>query len=99
MRGWRAGAKAANQASVLLGSLAPARQPSPRGSPDSDSVSDSDSAEPDGAQAVFSSAVPVFPATVTPGIAAEVPVPTRTTSIISRRTVRATEALIAGVPS
>ena len=40
--------------------------------------------------AVFSSAVPVLPATVTPGIAAEVPVPSRTTPIIRWRTVRAT---------
>ena len=42
-------------------------------------------------QAVFSSAVPVLPATATPGIAAAVPVPSRTTPIISRRTVRATD--------
>ncbi len=36
------------------------------------------------AQALFSSAVPVLPATVTPGIAAEAPVPSRTTPIIRR---------------
>ena len=47
---------------------------------------------------VFSSAVPVLPATVTPLIAAEVPVPSRTTSIISRRTVRATLALVTCAP-
>ena len=41
--------------------------------------------------AVFSSAVPVLPATVTPGIAAAVPVPSRTTPIIRRRTVWATD--------
>ena len=46
-----------------------------------------------GVQALFSSAVPVLPATTTPGIAAEVPVPVRTTPIIRWRTVRATELL------
>src|SRR5207302_6906752 len=46
---------------------------------------------------LFSSAVPVLPATTTPGIAAAVPVPDRTTAIISRRTVRATELLKARV--
>ena len=51
----------------------------------------SDSASPEEAvHSLFSSAVPVLPATVTPGIAAEVPVPSRTTPIISRRTVCAT---------
>ncbi len=40
--------------------------------------------------------MPVLPATTTPGIAAEVPVPERTTPIIRWRTVRATAALNAG---
>ena len=48
--------------------------------------------------AVFSSAVPVLPATVTPGIAAAVPVPSRTTPIIRLRTVRATDALLTNGP-
>src|SRR3954471_18021228 len=42
-----------------------------------------------------SSAVPVLPATVTPGIAAAVPVPPRTTPIIMSRTWAATFALTA----
>ena len=87
------GAKAANQASVLLASLSAPTQPL--------------SSIPERpirrircfrsrarVHWVFSSAVPVLPATVTPGIAAEVPVPLRTTPIISRRTVRATSALV-----
>ena len=48
--------------------------------------------------AVFSSAVPVLPATMTPGIAAEVPVPSRTTPIIRRRTVCATGRSSRGSP-
>ncbi len=48
---------------------------------------------------VFSSAVPVLPATTTPGIAAAVPVPSRTTPIIRWRTVRATAGLIAFAPA
>src|SRR4051812_47461738 len=40
-----------------------------------------------------SSAVPVLPATVTPGIAAALPVPYWTTAIIMSRTCRATFAL------
>ena len=55
---------------------------------------DSEAAEEE--HAVFSSAVPVLPATVTPGIAAAVPVPSRTTPIISRRIVCATDPLITG---
>ena len=49
--------------------------------------------------AVFSSAVPVLPATVTPGIAAEVPVPSRTTAIIRWRIVCATDSLMTSVPA
>src|SRR5207253_1666698 len=79
-RGCRAGAKAANQASVLLPSASLLWHPS---LPSRLLVSD---AAP-GAHSVFSSAVPVLPATVTPAIAAAVPVPSRTTPIISRRAV------------
>src|SRR6202012_257569 len=51
-----------------------------------------------------SSAVPVLPATVTPGTAAEVPVPSHTTAIIISRTSRAiavelTRMLACGPPS
>ena len=97
MRGWRAGANAANQASVLLASFPAAPQLS---EPDFAELESSVSASELDEQplALFSSAVPVLPATVTPGIAADVPVPERTTPIIKRRTVRATAALVALPP-
>src|SRR5665213_3260137 len=98
IRGASAGANVANQASVLLASLWAEPQ-----------LSELDSFELDSPElfselgeqvlAVFSSAVPVLPATVTPGIAAAVPVPERTTAIIRRRTVWATVALLTGVPA
>ena len=55
---------------------------------------DSEAEEPVQGVVVFSSAVPVLPATVTPGMAAEVPVPSRTTAIIRRRIVCATDWLM-----
>src|ERR1700685_3129281 len=101
MRGWSAGANAANQASVLLASLEAPLQASEELSelspaPPSFALASSPALEQ--VVAVFSSAVPVLPATVTPGIAAAVPVPSRTTAIISLRTVRATEALVTTGP-
>ena len=90
IRGCSAGANAANQASVLLGFVFGRAGSLPRA--DSLVPVRAELVSGGGLQALFSSAVPVLPATVTPGIAAEVPVPSRTTPIIRRRTVRATVA-------
>src|SRR5262245_50403988 len=95
MRGCCAGAKAANHASVLLGSLA---APAQLDELASCAPASADSEEEAGEHSVFSSAVPVLPATNTPGTAAAVPVPLRTTSTIRWRTVRATCGLITGTP-
>jgi hypothetical protein len=80
-----AGAYAANQASVSLGSLACSSGGQLSGFSGS------------GWQrlVVLSSAVPVLPATCTPGIAAREPVPPRTTASIIRSIVRATRSLVA----
>src|SRR6516165_320882 len=96
MRGCCAGAKAANQASVLLGSLA---APAQLDELASWAPASADSEEEADEHSVFSSAVPVLPATSTPGTAAAVPVPLRTTSTMRWRTLRATCGLIAGTPT
>jgi hypothetical protein len=80
-----AGAYAANQASVSVGSLAWSSGGQLSGFSGSGSHF----------LVVRSSAVPVLPATSTPGIAARTPVPPRTTASMSRSIVRATRGLVA----
>ena len=90
IRGCSAGAKAANQASVLLASVSVPWHSLRFGVSVRAFRGGRFPARGRWVQGVFSSAVPVLPATTTPGIAAAVPVPERTTPIIRRRTVRAT---------
>src|SRR4051794_17456830 len=94
MRGRSAGAKAANQASVLEGSVAVPSQPC--GAPSSEDASPDAASPPP--HCVFSSAVPVLPATTMPGIAAAGPGAARPTLVISRPTGRAALGAITVAP-
>src|SRR5256886_12832299 len=94
MRGRSAGAKAANQASVLEGSVAGPLQPC--GAPSSEDASP-DAASP-APHCVFSSAVPVLPATTMPGIAAAGPVPPRPPLLLHRLSVGAALGVVTIVP-
>src|SRR4051794_16876311 len=85
IRGWRSGANATNHASVSRGS-------SPGGGVAGPGVADGL-----GRTVLRSSAVPVLPATWTPGTAAAIPVPPVTTARMYVAIVRATDRVVARV--